>query len=78
MLGMLGRPANRGIRHHVRRSNVKAEKEANVLWPCKNCGRENNEDSAACELCGALRFDEIGDSGDNQDSEDLFYDETMM
>lgn len=25
-----------------------------------------------CEFCGALRFDEIGDSGDSRDSEDLF------
>jgi len=48
------------------------------LWPCKNCGYENKEDSVACEFCGALRFNEVGDSGDNQDSEDVFFDETMM
>ena len=78
MLGMLGRPVNRGIRQHVRGPNVNSEKEAINLWSCKNCGRENKEDSVTCEFCGALRFDEVGDFGDNQDSEDLFHDETMM
>lgn len=46
-----------------------------VMWPCKNCGHENKEESVTCEFCGTLRFDEIGDSGDNQDSEDLFFDD---
>jgi hypothetical protein len=27
-----------------------------------------------CENCGAL-IDEVGDSGDNKDSEDLFFDD---
>jgi uncharacterized membrane protein YvbJ len=49
-----------------------------LLWPCKNCGHENKEDSVTCEFCGALRFDEIGDSGDNQDSEDHFFDDKYI
>jgi len=28
----------------------------------------------SCENCGAL-MDEVGDSGDNKDSEDLFFDD---
>jgi uncharacterized membrane protein YvbJ len=44
------------------------------MWPCKNCGRNNPDDVVACEICGAL-IDEIGDSGDNKDSEDLFFDD---
>ena len=43
-----------------------------VLWPCKSCGHENPEGALFCENCGALN-DEIGDSGDNKDSEDLFF-----
>jgi uncharacterized membrane protein YvbJ len=45
------------------------------MWPCKNCGHENKEESVACKFCGTLRFDEIGYSGDNTDSEDLFFDD---
>ena len=45
------------------------------MWNCKNCGHENKEESVTCEFCGALRFDEIGDSLDHQDSEDLFFDD---
>jgi rubredoxin len=48
------------------------------MWPCKNCGHENDEELSVCEECGALRFDEIGDSGDNQDSEDLFFDDECL
>ena len=48
------------------------------MWVCKNCGHENKEDLVACEFCGALRFDEIGDSGDSQDSEDLFFDDEYL
>jgi hypothetical protein len=70
--GMLGRPTNRRIRQHVRRTNVERDI---VLLPFKNCGHENKEESIACEFCGTLRFDEIGVSGDNQDSEDLFFDD---
>jgi uncharacterized membrane protein YvbJ len=44
------------------------------LWPCAYCGHENDETSTVCENCGAL-MDEIGDSGDNKDSEDLFFDD---
>jgi hypothetical protein len=40
------------------------------LWPCKNCGHNNPDEAITCENCGAL-MDEIGDSGDNKDSEDL-------
>ena len=36
-----------------------------LLWPCKNCGDENKEESLTCEFCDAPRFDEIGESGDN-------------
>jgi hypothetical protein len=44
------------------------------LWPCKSCGHNNPDDTIICENCGAL-MDEIGDSGDNEDSEDLFFDD---
>jgi len=44
------------------------------LWPCKNCGHDNPDEAIVCENCGAL-MDEIGDSGDNKDSEDLFFDD---
>ena len=46
-----------------------------VLWPCPYCGHENSEELSVCENCGTLRFDEIGDSGDNKDPEDLFFDD---
>ena len=45
------------------------------MWPCQYCGRENDETSTFCENCGADRDDRIGDSGDNKDSEDLFFDD---
>jgi len=45
------------------------------LWPCQYCGHENDESSPVCDNCGSLRDDEVGDSGDNQDSEDLFFDD---
>jgi hypothetical protein len=45
-----------------------------ILWPCKSCGHDNPDDAIVCENCGAL-MDEIGDSGDNKDSEDLFFDD---
>jgi uncharacterized membrane protein YvbJ len=44
------------------------------MWPCKNCGHDNPDEATTCENCGAL-MDEIGDSGDNKDSEDLFFDD---
>ena len=43
------------------------------MWPCKNFGYDNPDDAVACEICDAL-IDKIGDSGDNKDSEDLFFD----
>jgi hypothetical protein len=44
------------------------------MWLCEICGHENGESLVTCENCGALR-DDVGDSGDNRDSEDLFFDE---
>jgi len=44
------------------------------MWLCKSCGHDNPDDALVCENCGAL-MDEIGDSGDSQDSEDLFFDD---
>jgi uncharacterized membrane protein YvbJ len=44
------------------------------LWPCKSCGHDNLDDAVVCKICGAL-MDEVGDSGDNKDSEDLFFDD---
>jgi len=76
VLGMLG--ARALIRQHVRRLNVNQGKGEIILWNCKNCGHENKEESVTCEFCGALRFDEIGDSLDNQDSEDLFFDDECL
>jgi hypothetical protein len=49
-----------------------------VLWTCEYCGHENCGELAACENCGALRGDDIGDSGDNKDSEDLFFDDEYL
>jgi hypothetical protein len=69
---MLGRPTNRRIRQHVRRVNVG---RGIVLWPCHYCGHENDETSTVCDNCGALKDDDIGDSGDNKDSDDLFFDD---
>ena len=48
------------------------------LWPCPNCGHENHEEVATCENCGALREDDTGDSSDNRDSEDLFFDDEYL
>jgi len=45
------------------------------LWKCSQCGYENDKGSVVCDYCGASRDDDIGDSGDNRDSEDLFFDE---
>jgi len=45
------------------------------VWPCQCCGHENNEGVMVCENCGALRDYNISDSGDNRDSEDLFFDD---
>ena len=45
------------------------------MWPCQYCGPENDETSTVYDNCGALRDDAIGDSGDNKDSEDLFFDD---
>jgi hypothetical protein len=45
------------------------------MWPCQYCGHENDESSMFCENCGTDRDDNIGDSGDNKDSEDLFFDD---
>ena len=36
---------------------------------------ENPEDAVVCENCGASRDDDTGDSMDNKDSEDLFFDD---
>jgi hypothetical protein len=45
------------------------------LWPCQYYGHENDEVLIVCENCGASRDDDIGDSGDKKDSEDLFFDD---
>jgi predicted amidophosphoribosyltransferase len=45
------------------------------LWICQYCGHENDEILTICDNCGASRNDDIGDSGDNKDSEDLFFDD---
>ena len=45
------------------------------MWPCKYCGHKNDETLTICKNCGALRDENIGDSGDNKDSEDLFFDD---
>ena len=45
------------------------------LWPCQYCGRENDDTSTVCDNCGTPRDDDTGDSGDNKDSEDLFFDD---
>lgn len=45
------------------------------MWPCQYCGHENDEGTTFCENCGAEKDDDIGDSGDNKDSEDLFFDD---
>lgn len=44
------------------------------MWPCQYCGHENDEGVTVCENCGTPR-DDIGDSGDNKDSEDLLFDD---
>ena len=44
------------------------------MWPCNNYGHNNPDDAVASEICGAL-MDEVRDSGDNKDSEDLFFDD---
>jgi len=48
------------------------------LWPCSNCGHENPPEANICENCGAPRDDDAGDSGDNRDSEDLFFDDEYL
>ena len=45
------------------------------MWLCWSCGQENDEASPYCKNCGAPRDDDTGDSGDNRDSEDLFFDD---
>ena len=45
------------------------------MWPCQQCGHENDEGATICEKCGSPREDYIGDSGDNKHSEDLFFDD---
>ncbi|HEX7482570.1 MAG TPA: hypothetical protein VF350_03790 [Candidatus Bathyarchaeia archaeon] len=42
------------------------------LWLCQYCGHKNDATTTVCEKCGAWKDDDIGDSGDNKDSEDLF------
>ena len=48
-----------------------------VLWPCLNCGHENPPETNVCENCGSPS-DDTGDSGDNRDSEDLFFDDEYL
>jgi len=38
------------------------------MWPCQYCKHENDEAAAVFESCGSFGVDNIGDSGDNQDS----------
>jgi hypothetical protein len=37
------------------------------LWPCKSRGHENPDAAIVSENCGALRDENIGDSGDNKE-----------
>ena len=48
------------------------------MWTCESCGHQNPKQTVVCENCGALRNNDIGDSGDNRDSEDLFSDEAYL
>jgi len=48
------------------------------FWLCPNCGHENPPEANMCENCGAPKGDDIGDSGDNRDSEDLFFDDEYL
>jgi hypothetical protein len=45
------------------------------MWKCSFCGQENDESLTVCEKCGTLRDYDRGDSLDNKDSEDLFFDD---
>ncbi len=57
---------------------MRVDTEGRGLWPCPSCGYENPEEVAVCGNCGALRDDVAGDSGDNRDSEDLFFDDEYL
>lgn len=48
------------------------------MSPCKNSDHKNAKNSAVYENCGSLRYDDIGDSGDNQDSEYLSFDDEYL
>jgi uncharacterized membrane protein YvbJ len=48
------------------------------MWRCEFCGRENPEEEIVCKNCGATRDSDIGDSGDNENSEDLFFDDEYL
>ncbi len=48
------------------------------MWICNVCGHENPDEANICENCGSPRDDDIGDSGDNRDSEDLFFDDQYL
>ncbi len=46
----------------------------NSPWPSNRARHDYPDDEIICENCGAL-MDEIDYSGDNKDSEDLFFDD---
>ena len=48
------------------------------MCPCDLCGHGNTEDAVACEDCGTVGGNGTGDSGDNKDSEDLFFDDECI
>jgi hypothetical protein len=48
------------------------------MWRCQYCWHENPEEATVCGKCGALKDNDIGDSGDNRDSEDLFFDDEYL
>ncbi len=48
------------------------------MWQCTYCGHENPNTAVVCENCSSFKDDDIGDSGDNRDSEDLFFDDEYL
>ena len=48
------------------------------MCSCDLCGHGNTEDAVACEDCGTVGGNGTGDSGDNKDSEDLFFDDECI
>jgi hypothetical protein len=66
------------FRIKTRKAKVALQEGETELWKCENCGHENADELVACKNCGTLRNGDIGDSGDNRDSEDLFFDDEYL